>query len=74
MTKYYRNQRLDDSVFALDFVEIYVIDSKTKSFIPELNFWCGYLFVNIIFKIAMTILLMFRVDVEWLFGSLPMEF
>ncbi|KAK4592065.1 hypothetical protein RGQ29_016522 [Quercus rubra] len=31
LTKYYRNRRLDDLVFVLDFVEIYVIDSKTKS-------------------------------------------
>ena len=42
--------------------------------LPELKFWWGYLFVNISFKIAMTVILMFLVDVEWLFASLPMEF
>ncbi|XP_076942272.1 PLASTID TRANSCRIPTIONALLY ACTIVE protein 6, chloroplastic-like [Bidens hawaiensis] len=31
LTKHYRNRRLDDPDFVLDFEEIYVIDSKTKS-------------------------------------------
>ncbi|KAI3807535.1 hypothetical protein L1987_23465 [Smallanthus sonchifolius] len=31
LTKHYRNRRLDDPEFVLDFEEIYVIDSKTKS-------------------------------------------
>ncbi|XP_052202821.1 PLASTID TRANSCRIPTIONALLY ACTIVE protein 6, chloroplastic-like [Diospyros lotus] len=31
LTKHYRNQRLGDPEFGLDFEEIYVIDSKTKS-------------------------------------------
>ncbi|KAI3460554.1 hypothetical protein Pfo_017217 [Paulownia fortunei] len=31
LTKHYRNRRLGDPEFALDFEEIYVIDSKTKS-------------------------------------------
>ncbi|KAJ3680911.1 hypothetical protein LUZ60_015400 [Juncus effusus] len=31
LTKHYRNRRVDDSDFVLDFEEIYVIDSKTKS-------------------------------------------
>ncbi|KAL6962234.1 PLASTID TRANSCRIPTIONALLY ACTIVE protein 6, chloroplastic [Sarracenia purpurea var. burkii] len=31
LTKHYRNRRLDDPEFMLDFEEIYVIDSKTKS-------------------------------------------
>lgn len=31
LTKHYRNRRLGDSEFVLDFEEIYVIDSKTKS-------------------------------------------
>ncbi|XP_042418568.1 PLASTID TRANSCRIPTIONALLY ACTIVE protein 6, chloroplastic-like [Zingiber officinale] len=31
LTKHYRNRRLRDSEFVLDFEEIYVIDSKTKS-------------------------------------------
>ncbi|XP_073141775.1 PLASTID TRANSCRIPTIONALLY ACTIVE protein 6, chloroplastic [Henckelia pumila] len=31
LTKHYRNRRLGDLEFALDFEEIYVIDSKTKS-------------------------------------------
>ena len=42
--------------------------------LPELKFCWGYLFVNISFKTAMTILLMVLVDVEWLFDSLPLEF
>lgn len=31
LTKHYRNRRLDDPDFVLDFEEIYVLDSKTKS-------------------------------------------
>ncbi|KAL2893988.1 von Willebrand factor [Bienertia sinuspersici] len=31
LTKHYRNRRLNDPEFVLDFEEIYVIDSKTKS-------------------------------------------
>ncbi|XP_058753232.1 PLASTID TRANSCRIPTIONALLY ACTIVE protein 6, chloroplastic-like [Vicia villosa] len=31
LTKYYKNRRLGDPEFVLDFEEIYVIDSKTKS-------------------------------------------
>lgn len=31
LTKHYRNRRADDPEFVLDFEEIYVIDSKTKS-------------------------------------------
>ncbi|XP_030937035.1 uncharacterized protein LOC115962270 isoform X1 [Quercus lobata] len=31
LTKHYRNRRLDDPEFVLDFEEIYVIDSQTKS-------------------------------------------
>lgn len=31
LTKHYRNRRLGDPEFMLDFEEIYVIDSKTKS-------------------------------------------
>lgn len=31
LTKHYRNRRLGDPEFVLDFEEIYVIDSKTKS-------------------------------------------
>ncbi|KAJ8499767.1 hypothetical protein OPV22_010319 [Ensete ventricosum] len=31
LTKHYRNRRLGDAEFVLDFEEIYVIDSKTKS-------------------------------------------
>ncbi|GMY06660.1 PLASTID TRANSCRIPTIONALLY ACTIVE protein 6, chloroplastic [Fagus crenata] len=31
LTKHYRNRRLDDPEFVLDFEEIYAIDSKTKS-------------------------------------------
>lgn len=31
MTKHFRNRRLGDPEFVLDFEEIYVIDSKTKS-------------------------------------------
>lgn len=31
LTKHYRNRRAGDPEFALDFEEIYVIDSKTKS-------------------------------------------
>ncbi|MFS7912548.1 hypothetical protein Hanom_Chr02g00131201 [Helianthus anomalus] len=31
LTKHYRIRRLDDPDFVLDFEEIYVIDSKTKS-------------------------------------------
>ncbi|CAA6667707.1 unnamed protein product [Spirodela intermedia] len=31
LTKHYRNRRFDDPDFVLDFEEIYVIDSKTKS-------------------------------------------
>ncbi|XP_072955112.1 PLASTID TRANSCRIPTIONALLY ACTIVE protein 6, chloroplastic [Typha angustifolia] len=31
LTKHYRNRRLDDTEFVLDFEEIYVIDSKSKS-------------------------------------------
>lgn len=31
LTKHYRNRRLGDLEFVLDFEEIYVIDSKTKS-------------------------------------------
>lgn len=31
LTKHFRNRRLGDPEFALDFEEIYVIDSKTKS-------------------------------------------
>ncbi|KAL2503623.1 plastid transcriptionally active 6 [Abeliophyllum distichum] len=31
LTKHYRNRRLGDTEFTLDFEEIYVIDSKTKS-------------------------------------------
>lgn len=31
LTKHYRNRRLDDLEFVLDFEEIYVIDSQTKS-------------------------------------------
>ncbi|CAI9764003.1 unnamed protein product [Fraxinus pennsylvanica] len=31
LTKHYRNRRLGDPEFTLDFEEIYVIDSKTKS-------------------------------------------
>lgn len=31
LTKHYRNRRLSDAEFVLDFEEIYVIDSKTKS-------------------------------------------
>ena len=38
--------------------------------LPKLMFLRGYLFVNISFKTAMTILLMLLVDVEWLFASL----
>ena len=35
--------------------------------LPELKFWWGYLFVNISFKIAMTILLMLLVNMECFF-------
>jgi len=31
LTKHYRNRRADDPEFFLDFEEIYVIDSKTRS-------------------------------------------
>ena len=31
LTKHYRNRRSDDPEFFLDFEEIYVIDSKTRS-------------------------------------------
>jgi len=31
LTKHYKNRRLGDPEFVLDFEEIYVIDSKTKS-------------------------------------------
>lgn len=31
LTKHYRNRRKDDPEFVLDFEEIYIIDSKTKS-------------------------------------------
>lgn len=31
LTKHYRNRRSDDPDFFLDFEEIYVIDSKTRS-------------------------------------------
>lgn len=31
LTKHYRNRRLGDPDFVLDFEEIYVLDSKTKS-------------------------------------------
>ncbi|ONK56344.1 uncharacterized protein A4U43_C10F7120, partial [Asparagus officinalis] len=31
LTKHYRNRRANDSEFVLDFEEIYVIDSKSKS-------------------------------------------
>eukprot|EP00262_Sarcandra_glabra_P003756 TRINITY_DN1453_c0_g1_i1.p1 TRINITY_DN1453_c0_g1~~TRINITY_DN1453_c0_g1_i1.p1 ORF type:complete len:326 (+),score=48.30 TRINITY_DN1453_c0_g1_i1:46-1023(+) len=31
LTKHYRNRRTDDNEFVLDFEEIYIIDSKTKS-------------------------------------------
>lgn len=31
MTKHFRNRRVRDPEFVLDFEEIYVIDSKTKS-------------------------------------------
>ncbi|KAE8716287.1 wound-responsive family protein [Hibiscus syriacus] len=33
LTKHYKNRRLGDPIFVLDFEEIYVIDSKTKSII-----------------------------------------
>ncbi|KAF2291336.1 hypothetical protein GH714_022968 [Hevea brasiliensis] len=35
LTKHYRNRRLGDPEFVLDFEEIYVIDSKTKSITRE---------------------------------------
>lgn len=31
LTKHYRNRRLHDPEFVLDFEEIYILDSKTKS-------------------------------------------
>ena len=73
MTKHYRNRRLDDPEFVLDFEEIYVIDSQTKS-ITRAKVLVRIFVVNISFKTVMANLLMLLVDVEWLFASLPLEF
>ena len=46
LKKHYRDQRLNDLKFMLDFKEIYVIDSKTKSIIRAkvlvMIFVCDY--------------------------------